>query len=742
MGFENVDDDVISDDDPTQSEVCRFVGALPGNNNSSRKVTSVLDAISKKNQDDSGSDEEEKQLSEEIVNQEEVDQTKDEVKEMYPELEDQMCRLSVNDFERDLFILPQTTSRRIISVLKSVKSDDEVEGEKEEDEEENGGNSDVVLNERGPMVNGRTSRKIRPYDSSPTSTHSSDSSNSPQSSPTYQPEINNFSPPQTIKYISQISGNGGTCSVFQAQLGVVAIEPKVSSKSLHLNVGGIVQNDYQSLNTPNADFLDRNGLFHVNTWSPSSPIDFEPAYFLDPSSCMRRDVDELSPFSIPDCSSPSSEESLSPGAVLSPATLNESIEPLSHLNIAVDEINPSITQVILNVDGVTYDIDYSDKFFDIPGFDDLDNDVSVQHFSESMFIPPGNSQRRRSTSPRYRNLSRSRSNSGRSVVDVEKRTMEILNSYPTIKPRPLSASFGENQTIISPIVEVKKSARDMLDARLNPETKAASIVKVDTESFESYQIGDNEGDTNLHIMVARYCAEDVFAVVEKFHERKVSIDIPNLNGQTPLFSAVMRNDPLIVEYLIERGANPGHMCKDGVTPLHLVAKYGDQYLDVARVLCKTCTPHQLNQKTRDDYTPVHYAVKHSDSVKSKCIAVIETLLKSGAQINAEAQCGRDGKSALHVAVEKGSLELVTAICGACHNISEAINHPTFNGDTALHLALRLNSACDEHIQMAIIKVLIDNGAKNVQNKENKCPTYYVAEKKLKEFVKRLFSQKK
>jgi len=147
-------------------------------------------------------------------------------------------------------------------------------------------------------------------------------------------------------------------------------------------------------------------------------------------------------------------------------------------------------------------------------------------------------------------------------------------------------------------------------------------------SLNFYQVGDVDGDTNLHIVFGKtYSDEDRFAVVEKFACCKASLDIPNLIGQTPLFCAVERNDPLIVEYLLERGADPGYSCIDGTTPMHCVAKHGDAYVKVARILCSKCKPQQLNKKNKDGLTPLHYAVKFC---QTKCVGVIEALLANGA----------------------------------------------------------------------------------------------------------------
>jgi ankyrin repeat protein len=64
------------------------------------------------------------------------------------------------------------------------------------------------------------------------------------------------------------------------------------------------------------------------------------------------------------------------------------------------------------------------------------------------------------------------------------------------------------------------------------------------------------------------------------------VEMPNLNGDTPLFAAIRRGRARIVSLLVDAGADPTRRDNSGQTCLHLVASAEDKgdALEMARAL--------------------------------------------------------------------------------------------------------------------------------------------------------------
>jgi hypothetical protein len=82
------------------------------------------------------------------------------------------------------------------------------------------------------------------------------------------------------------------------------------------------------------------------------------------------------------------------------------------------------------------------------------------------------------------------------------------------------------------------------------------------------------------------------------------VDARNHIGQTPLYSAVIYNNPEGARILIEHGAQVNVRQDGGGTPLHAAAING--YCDVARVLIKNNSA--INAKNSDGQTPLGLAL--------------------------------------------------------------------------------------------------------------------------------------
>ncbi|GAB6026158.1 hypothetical protein CHUAL_012359 [Chamberlinius hualienensis] len=304
--------------------------------------------------------------------------------------------------------------------------------------------------------------------------------------------------------------------------------------------------------------------------------------------------------------------------------------------------------------------------------------------------------------------------------------------FRKIAPKPdtnSTSGTNANSTIQSnAIVNMPRiSCSERLKSSLKRDLLNNAFMAVDMQPTTYFLSRDDNGDTPLHI-VMNYSNEEIYAMVMKCKEHNISLNTVNAKTQTPIFCAVgiTNSNPLVVGFLIEQGADPAHTCIDGTTPLHIVAKRGDTHAEIARILGKACKPDDFNKK-RDGCTPLVYALKYCETT---CVKIVEILLNHGAIMNDKTADGKDGRSALHLAVDKGDLELIKVICKTYPKINEVINSPSFNGETPLHVAAKLCSRCSEEQQMAIIKLLFENGAEQKEDRYKHYPRNIVAPNRL------------
>ena len=133
-------------------------------------------------------------------------------------------------------------------------------------------------------------------------------------------------------------------------------------------------------------------------------------------------------------------------------------------------------------------------------------------------------------------------------------------------------------------------------------------------------------------------------VISFLLDRGADIEAKDDNGDTPLFSAAFFNDNLeVVSVLLDRGADINAKNKYGRTPLHSAAGNYDNPEVVALLLDRGAG---VNSRDERGETPLHYATLQND------LEVVVVLLDRGADIGAKDHFGRracdlsGGKTAL------------------------------------------------------------------------------------------------
>ena len=157
-------------------------------------------------------------------------------------------------------------------------------------------------------------------------------------------------------------------------------------------------------------------------------------------------------------------------------------------------------------------------------------------------------------------------------------------------------------------------------------------------------------------------------------------------GLTPLHIACLNDRSLVVQYLIEKGANIEAKDPNDCRPLHYAANFGLFHL-VNSLIGKGA---DIEAKNSDNETPLYLACQNG------FILIVTFLVEKGANI--EAKCF-NGSTPLHIACERGHLTVVRYLVLKGVDIEAKYEH----NQTPLHIACR-----EGHLP--IVKLLIEKGA--------------------------------
>ncbi|XP_036299738.1 NF-kappa-B inhibitor zeta isoform X2 [Pipistrellus kuhlii] len=287
------------------------------------------------------------------------------------------------------------------------------------------------------------------------------------------------------------------------------------------------------------------------------------------------------------------------------------------------------------------------------------------------------------------------------------------------------------------------------------EQEEGKLANISQDQFLSK---DADGDTFLHIAVAQGRRALSYVLARKMNALHM-LDVKEHNGQSAFQVAVAANQHLIVQDLVNLGAQVNTTDCWGRTPLHVCAEKG--HSQVLQAIQKGAVMSNqfvdLEATNYDGLTPLHCAVvahnavvhelqrneqPHSPEVqelllKNKSLVdTIKCLIQMGAAV--EAKDRKSGRTALHLAAEEANLELIRLFLELPSCLS-FVNAKAYNGNTALHVAASLQYRVT---QLDAVRLLMRKGADpSTRNLENEQPVHLVPDGPVGEQIRRILKGK-
>ncbi|XP_006208091.2 NF-kappa-B inhibitor zeta [Vicugna pacos] len=319
-------------------------------------------------------------------------------------------------------------------------------------------------------------------------------------------------------------------------------------------------------------------------------------------------------------------------------------------------------------------------------------------------------------------------------------------------PAPLSMALPFQNVVGNPMNTTQLGKSFFQWQVEQEESKLANI------SQDQFLSKDADGDTFLHIAVAQGRRALSYVLARKMNALHM-LDIKEHNGQSAFQVAVAANQHLIVQDLVNLGAQVNTTDCWGRTPVHVCAEKG--HSQVLQAIQKGAVKsHQfvdLEATNYDGLTPLHCAVlahnavvhelqrnqqPHSPEVQElllknkSLVETIKCLIQMGAAV--EAKDRKSGRTALHLAAEEANLELIRLFLELPSCLS-FVNTKAYNGNTALHVAASLQYRVT---QLDAVRLLMRKGADpSTRNLENEQPVHLVPDGPVGEQIRRILKGK-
>jgi ankyrin repeat protein len=187
---------------------------------------------------------------------------------------------------------------------------------------------------------------------------------------------------------------------------------------------------------------------------------------------------------------------------------------------------------------------------------------------------------------------------------------------------------------------------------------------------------DNQGAAPIHIAVTSKKNQSKAKTIALLSAHKVNLDLPDVTGRTALHYACKFGLDDCITALLNAGANPNVLNKQAVTPL-IMACLANKLISVKLMLRKENI--NVNYGAKNKITALHVAAE------SGSLEIVKLLCFNNANINA---CAKDNITPLYLAAQEGHTNVVLFLLaqGVDPNITRSdTNSPLFAAYTEGHM---------------------------------------------------------
>ncbi|KAM8832213.1 NF-kappa-B inhibitor alpha-like [Spinachia spinachia] len=183
----------------------------------------------------------------------------------------------------------------------------------------------------------------------------------------------------------------------------------------------------------------------------------------------------------------------------------------------------------------------------------------------------------------------------------------------------------------------------------------------------------DDGDTLLHLAIIHEATDQASQMIKLSHNHPF-LNAQNHQRQTALHLAVITEQPQLVERLLKAGCEPRLADDCGNTALHIACKKGS--LACFGVITQNCQRNIASVASFPNYSG--HNCLHLASING-FISLVESLVRLGADLNAQEQCS--GRTSLHLAVDLQNPTLVRRLL----ELGADVNCLNYGGFTPYHL---------------------------------------------------------
>ncbi|OXU23792.1 hypothetical protein TSAR_016728 [Trichomalopsis sarcophagae] len=293
----------------------------------------------------------------------------------------------------------------------------------------------------------------------------------------------------------------------------------------------------------------------------------------------------------------------------------------------------------------------------------------------------------------------------------------LSDSFNQLSLKQMSlTAMDNNKVYLEPVLESTLVSID--SGRVSMTTSNGKAEEVCQEPWQLYYTQNDDGDTLLHTAIIQGYFEATLSLIN-IAPHSCLFDIVNDEAQTALHLAVLTKQPKIARRLVLAGADLSIRNHQGNTALHLACISGD--LECAKALTEPIAaaeknllskrlpviPQNLEQQNYHGQSCLHIAAARGH------VDLVRRLVHLGSDL--EAQESLAGRTALHLALEHGQLELFLCLI---QEYGPHLDAATYSGCTAYQLA----SCIDERLASE----LVSRGATPVHQEFREMPGFSVS----------------